>query len=406
MRSSFLSPSQGGIQEFSFVFLLLVLIHIPFVVTSQVKTGAEQTGLYYPLLKGKRIGVVANNASVVLVDGVTGGIVNLVDRLVTVGIQVKKIYSPEHGFRMNAEAGEVVWSDVDPTTGIPVISLYGMHKKPTETDLAGVDVVLFDLQDVGVRFYTYISTLAYVMEACAENKIPLIVLDRPNPNGFYIDGPVLEKQFASFVGMHPVPAVYGMTIGEYARMVNGEGWLANGVKCELQVIPLADYNHETRYDLPVRPSPNLTNSNAVYLYPSLCFFEGTVISVGRGTSFPFEVYGHPDLKTGTFTFTPASIPGVSLHPPYEGRLCRGLDLRGYAAQHPEGSQQINLAWLLGAYCDWQGRPGFFTGYFNKLAGNATLQQQILKGKTEKEIREGWKAGIEKFKKIRAKYLLY
>lgn len=406
MRTGFQNSSQYGAHALSIIFLLFVSIHIPFVVRSQVKSGAEQTSLYYPLLKGKKTGIVANNASIIGGANSVAGSINLVDLLVRDGITVKRIFSPEHGFRMNAEAGEVVGSEMDTATGIQVVSLYGKHKKPLHTDLAGVDLVLFDLQDVGVRFYTYSSTLTYVMEACAENKIPLIVLDRPNPNGFYIDGPVLEKQYASFVGMHPVPVVYGMTIGEYARMVNGEGWLANGLKCDLQVIPLSDYNHQTRYDLPVRPSPNLPNSNAVYLYPSLCFFEGTAISVGRGTSFPFEVYGHPDLQTGTFTFTPASIPGVSLHPPCEGKLCRGLDLRGYAQQHPEGQQQINLAWLLDAYRDWQGNPGFFNDYFNKLAGNATLQQQIIKGKTEKEIRASWKPGIEKFEKIRKKYLLY
>jgi len=366
---------------------------------AQVIVGAARTELYCPLLKGKQIAVVANKSSV------AGGI-HVVDALLNEGIHISRIFSPEHGFRMNAEAGETVGNQIDSLTGIKVVSLYGKHAKPSAGNLAGIDLVLFDLQDVGVRFYTYISTLTYVMEACAENNIPLIVLDRPNPNGSYIDGPVLEKQFASFVGLHPVPVVYGMTIGEYARMVNGEGWLSNGVKCHLQVIPLSGYTHQTRYDLPVRPSPNLPNSNAVCLYPSLCLFEGTAISVGRGTSYPFEVFGCPEMKDMGFTFTPVSIPGVSVHPPYEGVLCHGVDLREYSGKNPGGPKKINLEWLVEACRDWQGKPGFFNGYFNKLAGNATLQQQILSGKTEKEIRESWKPAIEKFKEIRKKYLLY
>jgi uncharacterized protein YbbC (DUF1343 family) len=388
-----------GIQVLTSLFFFLMLISYSVETFAQALTGAVQTQLYYPLLRGKQVGIVANNAS-----DVQG--INIVDLLVKEGFLVKRIFSPEHGFRMNAEAGAHIGNDIDSATGIPVVSLYGNHMKPSATDLDGIDAVVFDIQDVGVRFYTYISTLTYVMEACAENKIPLILLDRPNPNGFYIDGPVLEKRQSSFVGLHPVPVVYGMTIGEYGRMVNGERWLKAGVKCRLQVIPLSNYRHQTRYDIPVRPSPNLTNRNAVYLYPSLCFFEGTAISVGRGTSSPFEVFGHPEMKIGSFTFTPESIPGVSVHPPCEGNLCRGVDLRGYTQENPDGPQKINLEWLLSAYRDWGGRPGFFNGYFNKLAGNELLQQQIIQGKTEKEIRESWKPGIERFKKIRAKYLLY
>ena len=375
------------------------MIIFPYYISAQVKTGADQQELYYPTLKEKRIAIVANNASV------TGGI-NIVDALVRDSMIVSRIFSPEHGFRLNAEAGELVVNQVDSATGIPVVSLYGKHKKPMAGDLAGIDVILFDIQDVGVRFYTYISTLAYVMEACAENSIPLIVLDRPNPNGFYIDGPVLEKKYYSFVGLHPVPVVYGMTIGEYARMVNGEKWLKNGLQCSLRVVPLANYTHQTRYLLPVRPSPNLPNQNAIYLYPSLCFFEGTVISIGRGTDFPFEVYGHPEMKTGSFTFVPRSMPGISLHPPCEGLTCRGSDLRGYTLKNPECVAMIKLEWLQEAYRDWQGKPGFFNDYFNKLAGNSRLQKQIILGKSTQEIRESWKSGIEKFKKIRMKYLLY
>ena len=273
-------------------------------------------------------------------------------------------------------------------------------------DLKSLDLILFDIQDVGVRFFTYISTLSYMMEACAENNIPLIVLDRPNPNGFYIDGPVLEKQYGSFVGMHSVPVVYGMTIGEYARMVNGEGWLKNKVKCDLRVIPLANYLHQTRCVLSVKPSPNLPNQTAINLYPSLCLFEGTKISIGRGTTFPFQVYGHPELNYGTFAFTPVSIPGVSLHPPLEGRKCRGEDLRNYYSLNPNDSGRIILGWIIQAYRNWDDKKNFFTDYFNKLAGNASLREQIIQGKSEKEIRQSWKPGIEKFKKIRAKYLLY
>jgi uncharacterized protein YbbC (DUF1343 family) len=407
MKNNFKPYYPGMWRIFSGIIFFLLIIIFPYDVSAQVKTGADQHELYYPMLKGKRIGIVANNASMIGDFNPVAGGLNIVDLLVRDSILVTRIFSPEHGFRLNAEAGELVGNQVDSATGIPVISLYGKHKKPLACDLAGIDVMLFDIQDVGVRFYTYISTLAYVMEACAESSIPLIVLDRPNPNGFYIDGPVLEKKYSSFVGMHPVPVVYGMTIGEYARMVNGEKWLKNGLQCSLRVVPLANYSHQTRYILPVRPSPNLPNQNAIFLYPSLCFFEGTVISVGRGTDFPFEVYGHPEMKTGSFTFTPKSIPGTSLHPPCEGLTCRGIDLRGYADKNPDGVASINLEWMLEAHRDWEGiQGGFFNDYFNKLAGNSRLQKQIILGKSEKEIRESWQAGIEKFKKIRMKYLLY
>ncbi|MEI7663256.1 MAG: DUF1343 domain-containing protein, partial [Bacteroidota bacterium] len=235
---------------------------------------------------------------------------------------------------------------------------------------------------------------------------PLVLLDRPNPNGFYVDGPVLEAEYSSFVGMHPVPVVYGMTIGEYGSMVNGEHWLKNGVRCDLRVVMLAGYNHHTKCTLPVKPSPNLPNINAVYLYPSLCLFEGTIISIGRGTPFPFEVFGHPGLKTGTFDFSPSSVPGASLHPPFEGQVCHGTDLRGYMQEHPEKQGRMELSWLLGAFLSLGGEPGFFTAYFNKLAGNATLQRQVREGKPEKEIRASWKTGIDKFMKTRKKYLMY
>jgi uncharacterized protein YbbC (DUF1343 family) len=381
------------------IFFFLIFLLPAILLQAQIRTGAERTDLYYPLLKDKQIGIIVNQASV-------AGDSNIVDILVNKGFHIARIFSPEHGFRMSGEAGQIIGNSIDPATGIPVVSLYGDKKKPTAEDLGSLDLLIFDIQDVGVRFYTYISTLSYVMEACAENKLPLIVFDRPNPNGFFIDGPVLEKQYASFVGMHPVPIVYGMTIGEYAQMVNGEGWLKNGLKCDLRVIPLENYTHLTRCMLPVRPSPNLPNPESVALYPSLCLFEGTSISIGRGTTFPFQVYGHPDLGYGTFSFTPESLPGISLHPPLEGRKCRGEDLRNYFPENPRETGKITLRWLKKACKGWKSNSVFFTDYFNKLAGNATLQKQIIRGKSEKEIRESWKPGIEKFKKIRGKYLIY
>ncbi len=356
---------------------MAVLWLLPVMVSAQVMPGAKDTGSYFPLLRGKNVGVVANNASV-------AGSVNIVDLMLGHGLKVIRIFSPEHGFRLTGDAGQAMAGETDPATGIPVVSLYGSRKKPVPADLRSLDYMVYDLQDVGVRFYTYISTLSYVMEACAENHLPLILLDRPNPNGFYIDGPVLEKEYASFVGMHPVPVVYGMTIGEYARMVNGEGWLRNRVTCGLEVIRLKNYTHDTRCELPEKPSPNLPGINAVYLYPSLCFFEGTIVSVGRGTPFPFEVFGHPGMKSGTFSFTPGPIPGASLHPPLEGKPCHGTDLRGFLVNNPGKQGQIELSWLLQAFHELGTDPDFFSPYFNKLAGNATLQLQIRLGKSEKK----------------------
>ncbi|MFZ4521852.1 MAG: exo-beta-N-acetylmuramidase NamZ family protein [Bacteroidales bacterium] len=377
--------------------MILLLLHG--MIQAQVRVGAQGTALYYPLLKGKHIGIVANQASL-------AGNKNIVDMLVSDGFDIVRIFSPEHGFRISGEAGQHIVDNIDSVTGIKVCSLYGKKMKPDSSDLQSIDLILFDLQDVGVRFYTYISTLTYMMEACSESGIPVVLLDRPNPNGFYVDGPVLEAGYTSFVGLHPVPVVYGMTIGEYAKMIDGEGWLKSTKKCDLRVIPLENYTHQTRYALPVKPSPNLPNSTAVNLYPSLCFFEGTNISVGRGTPFPFQAYGHPDLHYGSFSFTPESIPGISLHPPMEGKRCLGEDLRKYYSENPVGSDRIILAWLIKSYHAWKNKSNYFTGYFNKLAGNDTLQKQIKQGKSEKEIRKSWQPGIEKFMKIRAKYLLY
>jgi len=390
-----------------FVFLLWIINtgfaqqHIPVLTHyDSIVTGDEQTQLYFPLLKGKNVAVVANQSAIIKN-------VNLVDTLLTSGIKVIRIFSPEHGFRGNKSAGAHIQNGIDPETGLPIISLYGKHRKPLPEDLKDVDVVLFDLQDVGTRFYTYISTMTLVMEACAENHVPVIVLDRPNPNGFYVDGPVLKPEFKSFVGMHPVPVVYGMTIGEYARMVNGEHWLKNGITCNLTVIPMKKYRHNMIVKLPVKPSPNLPDWQAVYLYPSLCFLEGTVVSVGRGTDKPFQIYGYPGMK-GNYVFTPHSIPGASLHPKFEGKICRGKDLTAYAENYRHNPRQIELKWLLDAYRQLSAMHvhPFFRKSFDLLAGTDSLRWQIEKGYTEKQIRQSWQKDLKKFKAIRKKYLLY
>jgi uncharacterized protein YbbC (DUF1343 family) len=365
-------------------------------LTCVITTGAERTGIYFPWLAGKRIAVVANQTSLI-------GHTHLVDSLVHAGFNVAKIFSPEHGFRGTEDAGQAIGDMTDKTTGIPIVSLYGDHDNPSEKDLKGVDAVLFDIQDVGVRFFTYISTLTYVMEACAQKGIPFIVLDRPDPNGDYVDGPVLKKDYASFVGLHPVPVVYGMTIGEYALMVNGEGWLKDGIKADLRVVPLKGYDHSCRCDLPVKPSPNLPNANAIRLYPSLALFEGTVVSVGRGTDSPFEVFGHPNYMIGSYVFKPHSMPGA-MHPPYEGVECYGFNVSG--AGENAGQGHLILSWLINAYRFLHNSSSFFNAYFDKLAGSDELRQQIIAGKSEEEIRASWKRDLEAFKEIRKKYLLY
>ena len=366
-----------------------------------LRTGAECTERYLPLLEGKRVAVCGNQTSVVAKT-------HLVDTLLSRKVNVVKLFCPEHGFRGQAEAGATIASGKDPLTGLPVVSLYGKNKKPTAEQLQGVDVVLFDLQDVGCRFYTYISTLHYVMEAAAENGVKVIVLDRPNPNGFYVDGPVLEPQYKSFVGMHPVPIVYGMTIGEYARMINGEKWLANGVQCDLTVIKLEGYTHETRYALPVAPSPNLQTAEAVFLYPSLCLFEGTNVSVGRGTDQPFEMYGAPGMQSGDYRFTPRAIPGVSENPPFKGLECRGYLLHDIAADNLNNPGRLNLSYLLTAYRNCVDQSSFFlkNNFFDKLAGTDQLRKQLVVGASEEEIRASWEPDLEKFRHIREQYLLY
>ena len=360
--------------------------------------GALDTDNYIHFLKDKNVGVVANQTSMI-------GNTHLVDSLVTLGINVKRIFTPEHGFRGAADAGAKVNSGKDEKTGIEIASLYGKTKKPTPEMMKDIDVMLFDLQDVGVRFYTYISTLTYVMEACAEKDIRLIVLDCPNPNGFYIDGPVLDMENSSFVGMHPVPIVYGMTIGEYGQMVNGEGWMKDGVHCELTVVGVPGYDRNAIYELPVKPSPNLPNWESVYLYPSLCLFEGTIVSVGRGTDKPFQVFGHPELR-GDYTFTPESKDGAS-KPLLEGQRCRGLDLVGVAHNYAHNSNILRLDWLIDAYQQLHEKNYlFFTKYFNLLAGDSLLKQQIENGKSAEDIRASWESDLEAFKAIREKYLIY
>lgn len=358
--------------------------------------GAYDTKSYFPLLTGKRIGLVANHSSTIHQ-------VHLVDTLLASGFKVSKIFCPEHGFRGQAEAGEHVSNELDTRTGLPVISLYGRHYKPTPADLKGIDLMIFDLQDVGVRCYTYLSTLHYVMEACAEHGVPLILLDRPNPNGFYIDGPVLESRYRSFVGMHPVPLVYGMTIGEYAKMINGEGWLREGLQCQLIVVPCKGYQHHVKVSLDIAPSPNLRSMQAIYLYPSLVLFEGTCISVGRGTASPFTCFGHPDLDSGDYHFVPLKNPGM-LSPPFADTICVGFSLEHY--HFPDTGSYFTLQWIIQAYKHFPNKNKFFNRFFTYLAGTEILRKQIEQGVSEAEIRQSWQNDIENFKILRRKYLLY
>ena len=366
-----------------------------------IRTGAERMEFYLPSLAGKKVAVCGNQTSRV-------GSTHLVDTLLASGVEVVKIFCPEHGFRGEAEAGAAINSSIDQKTGIPIISLYGNNKKPTAAQMSGIDILIFDIQDVGCRFYTYISTLHYVMESAAENNVLLYILDRPNPNGYFIDGPVLDMKYHSFVGMHPVPVVHGMTIAEYAQMINGEKWLKNGVKCKLWIIPVENWNHSMRYSLPYPPSPNLQTDEAIYLYPSLCFFEGTAVSLGRGTTLPFQIYGHPAFKEGDFIFTPQPIKGVSENPPLKGLKCKGYNLTDWAHSQLNGENKIHLSFLLNACKQMPKEVTFFTSpdFFDKLAGNSTLREQITQGLSESEIRNSWLYDLRVFKAKRADYLLY
>jgi uncharacterized protein YbbC (DUF1343 family) len=360
----------------------------------EIKTGADNTKAYLPLLRGKKIGIVTNQT------GILSNKTHLVDFLLSKNIKIQTIFAPEHGFRGTADAGEHVIDGKDAKTGLPIISLYGDNRKPKLAQLAEIDIIVFDLQDVGLRFYTYISTLHYVMEACAENNIPLLILDRPNPNGNIVDGPILEKDYTSFVGMHPIPVLYGMTIGEYGKMINGEKWLQNGVQCKLTVIPCVSYNRKMSYSLPVKPSPNLPNDQSINLYASLCFFEGTNVSVGRGTEKQFQIYGSPFLPKSDFSFVPQPNFGAK-EPMHKDQICYGEDLSAV----PKVSQ-LELKWLLKAYKETSDKSKFFNPFFTKLAGTKQLQQQIEAGASEKEIRKSWDKGLNDFRKIREKYLIY
>jgi len=383
-------------------FILLFLPVLSFSCTVEDKpviTGAERTSDYLPLLKDKKVAVTANQTSLI-------GMTHLVDSLLSLGVDIELIFAPEHGFRDMADAGEHIAGGLDEKTGVSVVSLYGANFKPLPADLQDIDIVIFDIQDVGARFYTYISTMHYVMEACAESGKEFLVLDRPNPNGFYFDGPVREPAYKTFVGMHPVPVVHGMTIGEYATMVNEEGWLANGIKCKLTVIECLNYTHSTYYDLPVKPSPNLPNQNSVYLYPSICFFEGTSISVGRGTDAPFQMFGAPEFEgIFDFTFTPESNAGAK-SPPMLGLKCYGKDLRDAMTKGVVPTPKLDLSWLIEAYRAFPDTSMFFRKYFDNLAGTARLREQIIAGMSAEQIRETWKSDLDEFALIMKKYLKY
>jgi uncharacterized protein YbbC (DUF1343 family) len=363
-------------------------------IVTEIKTGADNYTIYLPLIKHKKIGIVTNQT------GILSNKKHLVDFLLENNISIKKIFAPEHGFRGTADAGEHVIDGKDTKTGLPIVSLYGDNKKPKPEQLAGIDIILFDLQDVGARFYTYISSLHYVMEACAENNIELIVLDRLNPNGAIVDGPILEAEFTSFVGMHPIPVLHGMTIGEYAKMINGEKWLANAIQCKLKITPCLNYKREMIYSLPVKPSPNLPNDQAINLYASLCLFEGTNVSVGRGTEKQFQIYGSPFLPKSDFSFTPIPNFGAK-EPMHKGILCYGEDLTLISKV-----EKLELKWLLKAYATTKDKSKFFNTFFTKLAGTKKLQQQIENGVSEEEIRQSWQKGLVEFKEMRAKYLIY
>jgi len=370
------------------------------VVTNSIIVGAAQLEKYVPILKGKRVAMMVNQTSTV-------GSSHVVDTLLQWGVNLVKIFAPEHGFRGDHSAGAHVKSTVDQKTGLPIVSLYGSSRKPSADMLKDLDVIVFDIQDVGVRFYTYISSMHYLMEACEENNKKMVVLDRPNPNGHYVDGPTLYPKYKSFIGMHPVPLVHGMTVGEFARMINGEAWLSGGDTCNLTVVPCLNYTHDSLYKLPIRPSPNLPTMESVYLYPSLGLFEGTNVSIGRGTDKPFQIVGRPLQDSGSLTFTPKSIPGVSDHPKYENQECVGFDLTRFANTYILTNRRIYLDWLKLFYETNKSENGeFFKSFFTKLAGGPELQKQIESGMSTEDIYASWESDLTQFKSMRQKYLLY
>lgn len=385
-------------KSFKNTFLSAVFASIFWIIPTvgQVFPGAQSMEQYLPLLNKKNVGIVAHAASQIYTQSSAS---HLIDSLLNHQINIVKIFAPEHGFRSLKDNGETIKNEIDPKTQLPIISLHGKHRKPTAKQLEKIDVILFDLQDVGVRFYTYLSTLHLIMEACAENNIPLIVLDRPNPNGHYVDGPVMEDQYKGFLGKHNIPIVYGMTLGEFAKMINGEGWLPDSMQCDLTVIKNKNYTHQTTYDLPVRPSPNLPNSQAINLYPSLCLFEQTPISIGRGTEMQFQIFGHPDFSSD-FSFIPKVNFGAKF-PKLENQKCYGKDLR----THPKVSQ-LELKWLINTFNKYPDKANFFSNRFVSLAGTKTLETQIKNGCSEAQIRKSWRPKLDLFLSIRSKYLLY
>ena len=384
--------------KISFFLILMTFSYLSFSQSNnKLIVGANRTELFLNHIEGLNVAVVANLSSKIKSNTKS---IHLIDSLLKLNIKIKKVFSPEHGFRGEADAGEKVEDGIDQKTGIPIISLHGTNKKPTKDQMKDIDVVIFDIQDVGARFYTYISTLHYVMEAVGENNKKLIILDRPNPNGHYVDGPILESKYKSFIGMHPVPVVYGMTIGEFGIMINEEGWLKNQIYSDLKVIPIKNYNRKMVYELPIKPSPNLPNKQSINLYPSLCFFEQTPISIGRGTNMQFQVIGSPEWENNDFSFKPISMSGAK-YPKHIDQICNGIDLRESAYL-----SRINLKWLIDAYNKSKNKSAFFKDGFNKLAGNKMLKEQIINGLSEKEIKQSWKSGVENFKLMRSKYLIY
>lgn len=396
--------------------LLLIISFISLSVTSlqsqpadkkPILTGAEQVNKYLPCLKGKRVAIMANSTSII-------GKKHLVDSLQSLSIKIVKIFGPEHGFRGNAGAGVEVKDETDAATGIPIISLYGAKSKPGKQDLADADILIYDLQDVGCRFYTNINALVRLMEACYESGKEMLILDRPNPNGYLVDGPILDMKYRSGIGMFPIPMSHGLTIGEFARMANGEGWLINKVKCRIRVIPVANYNHDMEYVLPVKPSPNLNTQQSIMLYPSTCMFEATYLNHGRGTYFPFTVFGSPELKgIYEFSYTPGSIKGMSETPLFMNQVCYGIDLRNYDLSLLRKSKKINLQWIMELYKAHPHKEKFFDSKLSNemnaieiQIGSGLFRQQIIDGKSEKEIRASWEPGLSKYKLMRKKYLLY